>query len=369
MDAAFDASAGDVTIEVRRAAAIVGLNRPARLNALTDEMRAEVRAALPRFAKDPMVYAMAIKSTATGPFSAGGDVREIVAHLPQDPERAAQSFADEYRMNWMLECFPKPTVALINGFVAGSGVGLTAYATHRVAGPDYQFAMPETAIGLFPDVGVAAKLAELPSEIGTYLGLTGVTIGRADAHALGLVTHAVPAAALAKIEEALVDAEPVDALLDSWAEAPEPSGLIARGDFIAELFAGDDLRAIIARLERCAAGSGDAADWAGQTLALLRTRAPLSLFVTLRHLRTAARVDIRQTLIIDYQLAVRFLADPDFPEGVRAMLIDKDRAPRWNPADIAEVRDQDVDAYFQEAPSARLDLPERDEMQRSLTAI
>ncbi|MEO0730664.1 MAG: enoyl-CoA hydratase/isomerase family protein, partial [Pseudomonadota bacterium] len=208
----------DVRVDTRNAAAQITLTRPRALNALTDAMRAEISDALSGFARDPIIYALVIKSDCDRAFCAGGDVRELVELARTDVAAAHASFGREYLMDWRLECFPKPTVSLINGFVAGSGVGLTAFGTHRVAGEDYAFAMPETAIGLFPDVGVSHALARLPHEIGTYLALTGVTIGRGDAIKLDLATHAIRSEDFATIEAALSEARPVDAVLHELAE-------------------------------------------------------------------------------------------------------------------------------------------------------
>lgn len=166
--------------------AVVTLDRPRALNALTSAMRAALAAWFPAFARDPQVYAVVLRSTSPKAFSAGSDVREVIALGRSDQEAARRAFREEYALNWQIECFSKPTVALIDGMVMGGGVGISLYGTHRVAGEGYRFAMPETMIGLFPDVGVCHAFARMPGHMGTYLGLTGRTIGRADAYALGL---------------------------------------------------------------------------------------------------------------------------------------------------------------------------------------
>ncbi|MEO0671843.1 MAG: enoyl-CoA hydratase/isomerase family protein [Pseudomonadota bacterium] len=353
-----------IRIGKQHAAGVVTLDRPRALNALSDDMRAHIAGALPDFARDPIVYCMVIRSATERAFCAGGDVRELVGIAKDDPALALQSFGFEYALDWQLECFSKPTVSLIDGMVMGSGVGLTLFGTHRVAGPRYSFAMPECAIGLFPDVGVCHHLARLPDEIGTYLALTGARIGRGDAMALGLATHAVPSTALEPIVERLADADPVDALLDDFAEDAGPLELLEFRDAIAEWFAGDDVRAIRERLASATAQGGKLAEFASNAAAALDQAAPLSLVVTLRHLRDVARKDLRDTLKQDYRLAAGFLAGHDFAEGVRAQLIDKDRAPKWQPATLDEAAETNLDSYFAAPGDGDLDLPTREELQR-----
>lgn len=212
----------DIRTGVQGAAGIVTLGRPRALNALTTAMRAEMAAAFPKWARDPQIYCVVVRSTSPKAFSAGGDVRELTAWAREDMPRARKALAAEYGLNWLLECFSKPTISLIDGAVMGSGVGISLYGTHRVAGEKYKFAMPETAIGLFPDVGVAHALARMPDEVGVYLGLTGRAIGRADALALGLVTHCVPGESFDAITAALAEADPVDPVLDSRHVDPRP---------------------------------------------------------------------------------------------------------------------------------------------------
>ena len=164
---------GEVITSIEGAAGTVTLNRPRALNALTAAMRAKIATAFAAWARDPQVYATAIVSTSDRAFCAGGDVREMVAWGKDRPEEARRALAAEYALNWQLDCFTKPTVSLIDGVVMGSGVGITLFGTHRVAGERYRFAMPETRIGLFPDDGVSWAFARMPDHIGMYLALTG----------------------------------------------------------------------------------------------------------------------------------------------------------------------------------------------------
>ncbi len=350
----------EVRIESRGAAAVMSFDRPRALNALTTEMRATMAAAMPRIARDPLLYCLVLRSDNPKAFSAGGDVRELVAWGKSDPERGRRAFADEYRLNWTLECFTKPTISLIDGMVMGSGVGVTLFGTHRVAGEGYRFAMPETAIGLFPDVGAAHAFSRMPDGIGLYLGLTGRTIGRADAFHLGLATHCIPAAEHAAIIEALSGAYPVDQVLDARHQDPGPSELLARRDVIRHCFSAGSVIEILTRLD--GVGAADA-EWAQGVRRELLTRSPTSLALTFRHIRASASLDLDAVLEVDYRLASRCLDGHDFAEGVRAALIDKDGKPQWQPATLAEVSDSSIAAYFAAMPDGGLALTPRDQIQ------
>jgi enoyl-CoA hydratase len=342
------------------AATVLTLNRASALNAVTTGMRTVVAAALAAAARDPDIYVVILKAAGARAFCAGGDLRELAGLVATDTAAARRSLAEEYALNWRLECFSKPHVSLIDGLVVGSGVGLSLYGTHRVAGPGYSFAMPETAIGLFPDDGVIHVFSRMPGGVGAYLALTGRRIGRADALALGLVTHCVPEAAFQEIERRLALAEPVDRVLDGLHQEPGLPPLNDVRVVIDRCFTAATVATIMRRLE---AEQGGCKPWAQAVHAELATRAPLSLAVTLRHLQAATAMDLRQTLMMDYRLAARCLSAPDFAEGVRAALIDKDHAPRWSPQRLEEVTPGMVDRYFRVEAEDELLLPTRQEMQ------
>lgn len=355
-----DQPVDELLIEPRGSCALITLNRPRALNALNTAMRTRLAAGFPSFARDPQVYCVVIQSASEKAFSAGGDVREIVRWGREDRAEARRAFKEEYALNWLHECFSKPTISLIDGPVMGSGVGITLFGTHRVAGERYRFAMPETAIGLFPDVGTAWTLSRLPNAIGMYLGLTGRRIGAADAYALGLVTHCIPASRFEEIKAALIDTWPVDTVLDDRHVDPGPGELTSFAPIIARCFSAASVEEIIARL---AAVDGSDRDWAQAVIADLSTRSPTSLKVTHRHIRDAAALDLRQTLVVDYRLACRCLDGHDFYEGVRAALIDKDGKPKWQPATLGEVTPAMVEAYFASMGESELALLTRPEMQ------
>lgn len=350
----------DLLVERRGSLGIITLNRPRALNAFNEPMRRKLCETYPVFARDPMLYAIVIQSASEKVFSAGGDVRELVRLGKADRKAARQAFAEEYALDWLHECFSKPTVSLIDGAVMGSGVGITAYGTHRVGGERYKFAMPETAIGLFPDVGTAWLLSRMPDQIGMYLALTGRSIGRADAFALGLLTHCIPAARYEEIKEALADTWPVDPLLDERHEDPGPRELADYAPHIAHCFSAPTVEEILVRLKEV---EGPERDWAEGVLADLATRSPLSLKVTHRHVANARALDLRQMLQVDYRLACRFLDGHDFYEGVRAALIDKDGKPKWQPDRLEDVSAAMLDDYFASMGEDELVLPTRHEMQ------
>ncbi len=302
----------EITAQVVGSAGVVTLNRPRALNALTTAMRAEIATAFAEWARNSQVYAAAILSGTDRAFCAGGDVREMVAWGRERPDDARRSLAAEYSLNWQLDCFAKPTVSLIDGMVVGSGVGITLYGTHRVAGERYRFAMPETRIGLFPDDGVSWAFARMPNNIGMYLALTGREIGRADAFRLGFVTHCVPAESFKGIVAALSDADPVDPLLDGWHEHPGPGEIEKVESAIARCFGKNSVEAIVAALE---AERGAAEAWAQGALADLNRASPTSLKVTHRHVRSARALDLGCDLAGELPPRLHFHAGPRLLRG------------------------------------------------------
>ena len=357
-------AAEPIVLDRRGAAAVARLQRPDRLNALSQAMQVALKGWYPRLARDAGVYAVVLRSGIEGVFSVGGDVREILDLAAGDVAAAREALASELELCWLHECFSKPTVALIDGLVMGTGVGITLYGTHRVAGEGYRFRMPETAIGYFPDCGVAHAFARMPHGIGMYLGLTGATAGPADAVALGLATHFIPRAAHDDVEACLAEADPVDPVLDARHQHPGEGPLLAGAERIARYFAAPSLSEIVGRLAHPRA---EDAAWAAETLTILEARAPLALALTFRAIRTATGLDIREALIQDYRLAWRLVADPDFREGATAVLIEKSRRPRWRHGRISDVPEGLVTDHFASLGANELKLPTRDLMQSART--
>jgi enoyl-CoA hydratase len=355
-------SAPESKIAVQQSGALqtFTLTRPKVLNAFDDEMCRIISAEIPRVARNPDIYIAALLSGSSRAFCAGGDVLALTGEAKRDIESAKTYLRNEYSLDWLLECFSKPTVSFINGVCMGSGVGLTAYNTHRVAGENYKWAMPETKIGLFPDVGVAHVLAKLPWPIGLYLGLTGRALGRADAQWLNLVTHCITSARFSEILAKLSEAEPVDPLLDGLNEIQEMAELQKEAGLIEEHFSAQTLAAIFQSLAKA---ETTGSEWAKAALADLRHCSPFSLALTDRHIRAARTLDIRQTLIEDFRLAVRCLENHDFHEGVRAALRDKDGQPKWRPASYEDLSPELIEPYFAPLGEEELVLPSRTEMQ------
>ncbi|MGD9830880.1 MAG: enoyl-CoA hydratase/isomerase family protein, partial [Hyphomicrobiaceae bacterium] len=301
-------------LEARNAAGLVTLDRPRALNALSAGMIERIGGALRTWARDPEIYAVAVVSAVPRCFSAGGDVRELLATARSSLAAARAALAAEYRFNWQHECFSKPTVSLIDGMVMGSGVGLTSYGTHRVAGPAYRFSMPEVRIGFFPDVGTCWLLSRMPESLGMYLALTGEGVGPADAFHLGLVTHVLPEARVAEVVAHVADADPVDPILDAWHADPGEGPLLGAAPVIARCFSAPTVGEIRQRL---ASVSGAGQEVASRALARMGQASPLALEITHRAVTLAQGLDLRQTLEQDYRIASWLMVEPEFLEGVR----------------------------------------------------
>jgi len=317
----------------------ITLNRPKALNALTYEMCASMRAQLGGWAADPDIHAVLIDAVPGRAFCAGGDIRAIYDMGLRRDGSAQAFFTTEYRLNAAVKTFPNPYVALIDGIVMGGGVGVSIHGAYRVAGEHAVFAMPETAIGLYPDVGGTYALPRLPGELGMYLALTGRRIGLADMYDAGIATHFIPAENFAGIATHLSAGEPAGAILASLATEPGPAPLAAHRAAIDRAFAAPSVEAVMEALN----GEGD---WGSETAALLATRSPTSLKLTFRAMREGRHLDFESCMKIEYRLTMRALEGHDLYEGVRAALIDKDQKPLWKPSVLAEVSDADVDGYF-----------------------
>lgn len=342
-----------VIIEKRGRAGVFTLNRPKALNAVTAEMVARMRPQLSEWADDPAIDVVIVRASGEKAFSAGGDIRQLHDWGKAGDPAMRAFYAEEYRLNAFIKTCPKPYVALIDGIVMGGGVGVSMHGSHRAVGERLMFAMPETGIGFFPDVGGTYFLPRLPGRIGTWLALTAARLGQADALWTGLGTHAVPADRYNDVTEALADGGDPDAVLA--AHAAEPVGapsLPALQPVIVRCFAGETVEAILSALD---AETGDHAAWAQKQAAAIRSKSPTSLKIALRQMQLGAAADFDECMRIEYRIVTRIEKGVDFYEGVRAVIIDKDNAPRWRPASLDEVSDADVDAYFAALPD-ELDL-------------
>ena len=357
------AEQADVVIGTSGAMGTVTLDRPRALNALTEDMRLRISNAFPEFARDPNVYAVVIRSALAGIFSANEDLHDLATLARADAEAAKRVIRGKYALHWLLECFSKPTVSLINGLVMGSGGGLTIFGTHRVAGESYEFATRETAAGFFPDGGLASVFARMPGHVGMYLGLTGRRIGRADAFALNLVTHCISATRFGEIAAGLTEADPVDPLLDERHEDPGRGELARRRDLIESCFSASTVAEVFARLQARSQRGGDDGMWCAAVLDDLRDRSPLALKVTFWHIRESAGRDLRQTLLMDYRLGCSLMQNADFRDSAKAVRDDKDNTRIWSPDCLETIDEAMVQKCFALSPGDEFNLPTRQDMQ------
>ena len=346
------AELSDILFERRGAAGLVTLNRPAALNAVTHGMVRGLRAQLDAWADDPAITRVVIQAEGGRAFSAGGDIRALtdLGSAGQHDEML-QFWRDEYPLNVAIKNYRKPYVALIDGIAMGGGVGVSVHGSHRVAGDRFSFAMPEVGIGFFPDVGATWFLPRMPGEIGTYCGLTGTRFAVADGVAASIATHRVPSARFPALIEGLCGTVPVDAVLAAFNEPAGEGPILARRAAIDRLFAGDSVDHILDALDReASSGSADAA-WAKEAAAIMRAKSPLSLKIALTQVRRGKTLDFEACMRTEFRIVSRVIEGHDFYEGVRAVIVDKDNRPRWQPPTLAGVSEAEVARHF--APLAR----------------
>jgi enoyl-CoA hydratase len=341
----------DILFERRGALALITLNRPKALNALTLEMMRRLDPMLDAWEADPAVQAVVIRGKGDRAFCAGGDIRALYDSRDSgDRAYRAEFYREEYRQNRRIFRFKKPYIALVDGIVMGGGVGVSIHGSHRIATERTLFAMPETGIGLFPDVGATHFLPRMPGALGVYLGLTGARIKAADCLYCGVATHFVPGARLQDLVEALAEA-------DLHGGKGAAGGIIEtlRGDAgaapLAELraaidrcFAKDQVEGILAALE------AEGTAWAAETRRTLAAKSPTSLALTLRAVREGRHLEFEDAMAMEYRLCQYCMDGHDFFEGVRAVIIDKDNAPHWQPPRLAEVSPAEIARAF--APRA-----------------
>lgn len=343
----------EILFERRGAAGLVTLNRPQALGAVTHGMVLALRAQLNAWADDPAVTRVVVTSAPGRAFSAGGDIRALyeLGRAGRHQE-ALQFWRDEYPLNCVIKNYRKPYVALIDGIVMGGGVGVSIHGSHRVAGDKYIFAMPEVGIGFFPDVGATWFLPRLPGKLGCYCALTGERLNAADACASGLATHRVASTRFPELLDALCGAVSVDSLLAAFAEPAGEGQVMERRAAIDRLFDGATVEDILANLDAEASRGGADADWAGKTAATIRAKSPTSLKVALAQMQRGAAWDFAECMRAEFRIVSRIVHGKDFYEGVRAAIIDKDNAPRWQPAALADVTPADVERHFAPLPNA-----------------
>lgn len=334
----------DILFERDVGLAIVTLNRPRALNALTYPMVQEMTRQLETWASDPDVRVVLIRGAGERGLCAGGDVRSIYDAATTGEMWPIRFWRDEYRLNRMISEYPKPVVALMHGIVMGGGIGISAHASHRVVTETTNIAMPEVSIGLIPDVGGTYLLSHAPGELGTHLALTGGRIGAADAIALGFADYHIRAAEANRLADYLVEARHRSDVERILADFVTPAGdppLLRERNWIDQAYAADEVETICIRLRKCAEPA------AAEALKAIERNSPTSLKVTLSALRKARAFGrLAPCLDMELSLVSHCFQSHDLKEGIRAAIIDKDRNPSWSPAQLEKVSHRAVDDFF-----------------------
>jgi enoyl-CoA hydratase len=335
----------DVLVNVDRGVGLITLNRPKAINSLTHDMVNAMSPVLRDWEHNDDVHTVLLDGAGERGLCAGGDLVPLYHSARGDGSEARQFWHDEYVLNAQIGGFAKPYVAVMDGVVMGGGVGVAAHGSVRVVTETTKMAMPEVGIGLIPDVGGTLILSRTPGLLGIHAALTGAPFDGADAIAMGFADHFVPHDSLGAFKEAVI-ADGVDAALSAHAIESPPSALLAQRDWIDDCYAGDTVADIVAALRgRDAGPASDAAD-------LIATRSPISVSVALEAIRRAAKLEtLEDVLRQEYRTSSACSQSHDFVEGIRALIIDKDRNPKWSPASLAAVTTADVEAYF--APADR----------------
>ena len=325
----------------------IHLNKAEALNALSLGMCQTMLEVLNTWRNDDSIQLVVVTSEGNRAFCAGGDVRQVALSGRDDPVNARQFFSIEYNLDAAINEFPKPYLCLIDGIVMGGGLGISVNGRYRVMGGNTVAAMPETGIGLLPDVGATRFLNDCPGRIGLYLGLTGARLNTADAIYAGFGTHYVPSDQHTALLNALEAGnyknggfEMVNRILEDFTMDAGESNLKASRSDIDRLFSEDDLEAIVSTLKR------DQSELASASLSALDRMSPTSLKITARQLTQFSSVSVREALVLEYRLVSQVLLRPEFYEGIRAALIDKDRNPSWKPASLPDVTTEYIDGYF-----------------------
>jgi len=336
----------DVLIRREGAAGFLTLNRPKAIHALTQAMDHAMTEALLAWRDDPAVKAVIIDHSEGRGFCAGGDIAFLRNSALNDGGVSGRKFFyEEYQLNHLLMTWPKPVVAFMDGITMGGGVGISQPARFRVATENTRFAMPETGIGLFPDVGGGWHLSRLAGRMGQFLALTGARLDGAECLWTGLATHYLTSDTLAEAKERIAHGHEPGQVLTALAAAPPPARIEGNAAQIARHFASDRYEDILASL------AADDSEWAAKELATLRTKSPQTCKVALRQLHDSLECpDFAANMVMEYRIASRVLTRPDFAEGVRAVIVDKTMDPKWDPATPEGVSDELIDSIFAPLP-------------------
>jgi enoyl-CoA hydratase len=349
----------EVLVERRGAAGFLTLNRPKALNALNLGMVRAMAAALDDWERDPAVLRVVVTGAGGRAFCAGGDIRLLYDQGRAGDHAAQLAFwREEYLLNRRIKRYSKPYVALVDGIVMGGGVGVSAHGAHLVAGDGFTFAMPEVGIGFFPDVGATWFLPRMPGELGAYCALTGDRFGAADGIAAGIATHRVASSRFSELIEALCGTVPVEATLAAFAEpakeAMSEAKLAPHRATIDRLCAGGRVEDILTALD------ADGGAFAQKTAATIRAKSPIALKIALAQVRKGKDPTFEACMATEFRIVSRVIHGHDFYEGVRAVIVDKDNAPKWQPASLAEVSAAEVERHFAPLPGGEWQPPRLD---------
>jgi enoyl-CoA hydratase len=354
-----NAASSEIVFDRRGTAGLVTLNRPQALNAVTLGMVRMLTRQLKEWASDAGVSRVILTAAGGRAFSAGGDIRALYdAGTARRYDEMLSFYGEEYVLNTIIKNYPKPYVSLIDGIVMGGGVGLSVHGSHRVAGDRFSFAMPEVSIGFFPDVGATWFLPRLPGQLGAYCALTGERLSAADGVYAAIATHRVPSARFPDLADALCGAVPVEATLAAFAEHGGEGAIAQRRAAIDRLFAGQRVEDILSALDTAAAAGSTDADFANATAATIRAKSPTSLKLALAQVRAGASLSFDACMQTEFRIVSRVIKGHDFYEGVRAVIVDKDNAPRWRPATLADVSDDAIATHFAPLAASELALPD-----------
>ncbi|MCB1970947.1 MAG: enoyl-CoA hydratase/isomerase family protein [Geminicoccaceae bacterium] len=339
----------DIRFEEKGGIGIVTLDRQKALNALTHPMVNALSARLVEWRERDDISAVLVRAAPGRAFCAGGDIRAVTELAATDgPDAVLPFFRDEYRMNWRIRHFPKPYIALMDGIAMGGGVGISVHGRYRVVTANTVLAMPETGIGMIPDVGGSAFMPRLPGEIGTRLALTGARLDGRDCRAIGIGTHYVDSGRIDELADALIGGDPFDEVLGRFDEGVGNSAIVGHREAIDRLYAGDDLGRVVARMR-----SSDE-EFARKELTTLKGKSPISVGIAFREMRLGRELDFAECLRLEYRLVRHVMTHGDFHEGVRALIIDKDKNPNWQLSSLDEVTDEAVGRFFEPWQGDRL---------------
>lgn len=335
----------EILFERRGCAGFVTLNRPHALNAATGNMVRQLAKQLDVWENDSAINRVVVRAAGERAFCAGGDIRALYEQYKAgEVQKSIDFWREEYTLNHRIKHYPKPYISLIDGIVMGGGVGLSVHGMYRVAGDRYSFAYPEVGIGFFPDVGATYVLPRLPGKIGMWIGLTGLRVNADDGVYCGLATHRIQSAQFPELERALTTDESVQEILSTFSDEKEKSKLEEDHPLIDRIFALASVEEILAALD------GEMSEEAAKLARTIRQKSPVSLKIAFEQVQRGGALDFAEAMRTEFRIVNRVAREPEFYEGIRAVVIEKDNAPKWNPATLEAVSREKVASYFAPLP-------------------